>query len=152
MSATGLDTFDKALHVTHAWLGDVMEDLGPDRQAAWHALGVVLRCLRDRLPLELSAHLGAQLPLMIRGTYYEQWRPEVLPEKYRGLDEFLAHVSEGLSGAKPLDPSDAAQAVFRAVSRHVDRGQIEKVREALPGEIRTLWPEAMLAEAPSRGS
>ena len=41
------------------WLKEIMADLGPDRQVAWKVLSVVLRKLRDRLPLGLAAHLGA---------------------------------------------------------------------------------------------
>src|SRR2546423_5270300 len=59
MSATGLDVFDRTLQITNIWLDEIMETLGPDRQVAWHALGAVLRALRDRLPLGLAVHLGA---------------------------------------------------------------------------------------------
>ena len=59
MSATGLDVFDKTIQTTNIWLDEIMEDMGPDRQVAWHTLGAVLRTLRDRLPPDLAAHLGA---------------------------------------------------------------------------------------------
>lgn len=54
-----------------------MDAVGPDRQVAWHLLGAVLRAMRDRIPLGLAAHLGAQLPLLVRGAYYDRWRPEI---------------------------------------------------------------------------
>src|SRR5215216_2105665 len=54
MSATGLDVFDKTLQTTNTWLDEIMAKIGPDRQLAWHALGAVLRALRDRLPLGLA--------------------------------------------------------------------------------------------------
>ena len=50
MRATGLDVFDETLQVTHVWLDELTAELGPDRHAAWHMLGAVLRALRDRLP------------------------------------------------------------------------------------------------------
>ena len=55
MSATGLDVFEKTLQTTHIWLGEIMEQHGPDRKVAWHILSVVLRVLRDRLPPEIAA-------------------------------------------------------------------------------------------------
>ncbi len=82
MSATGLDVFDKTLQTTHVWLNEMMEEIGPDRQVAWHVLGAVLRALRDRLPLELAVHLGSQLPILVRGAYYDQWAsraPSIAP-------------------------------------------------------------------------
>lgn len=150
MPATGLDVFDKTLQSTHIWLDDIMEVVGPDRQVAWHALGAVLRTLRDRLPLGLAAHLGSQLPILIRGIYYDQWEPGKEPDKSRELEEFLEHVSEKLENIRPINVNDATRAVFHALSCHISRGQTVKVREALPEDIRRLWPEDFLEEAPRR--
>jgi uncharacterized protein (DUF2267 family) len=139
MSATGLEVFDKSIQTTNIWLDEIMAEIGPDRQIAWHVLGAVLRALRDRVPLELSAHFASQLPLVIRGTYFDQWR--VLPEplKFREQEEFLAYVQQGLHGIRPVNPRNAVIAVLNVVSRHVPGGQCAKVREALPAPIQTLW-------------
>lgn len=145
MSAAGLDVFDKTLQTTHIWLDEIMQELGPDRQVAWHALGAVLRALRDRLPIELGAHLGAQLPLLVRGLYYDQWKPQPRPDVTRSLDEFLSRVGTGLAGTRPVNVQEATRAVFRVLSRHVDGGQVAKVREALPEELRAIWPDRVAA-------
>src|SRR5437588_12445195 len=118
MSATGLDVFDRTLHITNIWLDEIMKTLGPDRQVAWHALGAVLRALRDRLPIELGAHLGAQLPLLVRGLYYDQFQPARIPERLRTEEEFLSRVSEDLSSTRPIDARDAVRAVFAVLNRH----------------------------------
>jgi uncharacterized protein (DUF2267 family) len=151
MAATGLDVFDKTLQATNIWLSEIMEVIGPDRQVAWHVLGAVLRTLRDRLPQGLTAHLGSQLPLLVRGLYYDQWEPEKGPEKTRSLEEFLQRVGVQLENIRPVNVQDATRAVFHVLSRHLDRGQTVKVRDALPEDIRRkLWPENFLEEAPSR--
>jgi uncharacterized protein (DUF2267 family) len=147
MTATGLDVFDKTLQITNTWLDEIMQELGPDRQRAWHALGAVLHPLRDRLPIDLAAHLGAQLPLLVRGLYYDQWRPAGQPERVRTLDEFLDRVGEGLARIRPVNARDAARAVFLALSRHADPGQVGKVVDALPEEVRALWLTAMDPQA-----
>ncbi|HYZ33590.1 MAG TPA: DUF2267 domain-containing protein [Crenalkalicoccus sp.] len=139
MAATGLDVFDKTLQTTNIWLDEIMAELGPDRHVAWHVLGAVLRPLRDRVPLELAAHLGAQLPLLVRGLYYDRWHPAGQPERVRTLDEFLERVDDGLQGIRPVDVRDATQAVLRTLSRHVDPGQVAKVMEALPEKARAFW-------------
>jgi uncharacterized protein (DUF2267 family) len=139
MTSTGLDVFDKTLQTTNIWLDEIMAELGPDRQVAWHALGAVLRPLRDRLPLDLAAHLAAQLPLLVRGLYYDQWHPAGQPERLRTLDEFLGRVGEGLEGIRPVNVRDATRAVLRTLTRHVDPGQVGKVIDALPEEVRALW-------------
>jgi uncharacterized protein (DUF2267 family) len=142
MSATGLDVFDKTLQTTHIWLDELMAEIGPDRQVAWHVLGAVLRALRDRIPLELAVHLGSQLPLLVRGIYYDQWHaPGRMDEKPRSLDAFLENIGEQLGQIGPIDTTNATQAVFRILSRHVSPGQVEKVKHALPGEVQAIWLE-----------
>jgi len=142
MSATGLDVFDKTLHVTNTWLSEIMKTLGTDRQAAWHALGAVLRAVRDRVPLGLAVHLGAQLPLLVRGTYYDQWRPSEQPTAWRTLDEFISILSADLRSGRPVDPKNAMEAVFQVLNHYVDPGQVAHIREALPEEVRRSWPQS----------
>lgn len=143
MSTTGLEVLDKTVQTTNIWLKEIMQDHGDDRQVAWHILGAVLHALRDRLPAELAAHLGAELPLAIRGLYYDQYQPSRQPDVIRSLDEFLERVQQGLANTRPVDSRDATRTVFRVITRHVDLGQSAKVREALPKEIQALWPDSV---------
>ncbi len=140
MSATGLDVFDKTLQTTNIWLAQIMTAIGVDRRLAWHVLGATLRVLRDRLGPGLAAHLGAQLPLLIRGLYYDQWSPQQKPSKLRSADEFLEEVSLSLVDVKPIDVQKAVRAVFATIEDHIEAGQATKVRDALPSDIRELWP------------
>ncbi|HEY7386477.1 MAG TPA: DUF2267 domain-containing protein [Beijerinckiaceae bacterium] len=138
MSATGLDVFDKTLQTTNTWLDEITAELGPDRHLAWHALAAVLHALRDRLPLEVAVHLGAQLPLLVRGVYYDQWHLGGDVERYRSLEEFLERIGRGLQTTRPVSTLKAAQAVFAVLARHITDGQLDKVRGALPEDIRAL--------------
>ena len=140
MSATGLDVFDKTLQTTNIWLDEIMAELGPDRQVAWHVLGAVLHALRDRLQTGLAVHLGAQLPLLVRGLYYDQWRASEQLVKQRSTEAFLEHVADGLADIRPVNVRDATQVVFRVLNHYLDPHQTEKVRQALPENIRKMWP------------
>ncbi|MFC6487894.1 DUF2267 domain-containing protein [Nitratireductor sp. GCM10026969] len=138
MTATGLDVIDRTLQTTNIWLDEIMDELGPDRQFAWHVLGAVLRGLRDRLSPELAAHLGAQLPLLVRGTYYDRYQPSKTPEKVRSLDEFLSGIADELSTTRPVGAEDAFRVVCRVLDRHIEGGQAQKVWQALPEDIRRV--------------
>ena len=142
MSANGLEVFDKTLETTHIWLNEIMEDLGPDRQVAWKVLSIVLHKLRDRLTIGLAAHLGAQLPLLIRGVYYDQFEPAKLPTECNTREEFVAEVAEWLADTRPVDADQAVRTVFKVLSRHISEGQIAKVKEALPKGLRQSWDTA----------
>jgi uncharacterized protein (DUF2267 family) len=151
MSATGLEVFDKTLQTTHIWLNEIGERLdSEDKQVAWKVLSTVLHKLRDRLPVELSAHLGAQLPLLVRGVYYDLYEPGRQPAPCNTPEEFIAEVEEWLSDIGPVDPDGAVRAVFGVLGRHVSEGQVAKVRAALPVGVSMLWDGAdnrVLAEA-----
>jgi uncharacterized protein (DUF2267 family) len=143
MSMSELAVFDTTLQKTNVWLNEIVEVLGVDRHQAWIILGAGLRAIRNRLPVELAAHLGAQLPLLVRGAYYDQFRPAEQPLSYRKLDEFLDNVAKGLNEKINSDEEDCAVAVFGVLTRHVTPEQIEKVRHALPEDVRRIWPEVM---------
>jgi uncharacterized protein (DUF2267 family) len=140
MATTGLDVFDKTLQTTHIWLDEIMAELGPNRQLAYRALRAVLHVLRDRLTTDQAAHLGAELPLLVRGIYYDAYHPAGTPLPIRATDEFLARVADELKDTRPVDPEDATRAVFRVIGKHVSAGEVEHVVSSLPEQTRRLWP------------
>jgi uncharacterized protein (DUF2267 family) len=147
MSAHGLEVFDKTLQTTNIWLDDIMALLGPDRRLAWKVLSVVLRAVRDRVPIEVAAHLGAELPLLVRGAYYDQFAPAKRQPKY-DLEGFVARVAEQLSDTRPVDPRQAVLAVFVTLAAHIELGQIAKLQDVLPQDLREFWQAAELVAEP----
>lgn len=140
MSLTGLSQFDETVHLTNTWLKELMAELGwQDRHRAYRGLRATLHALRDRLPVEAAAHLAAQLPMLVRGFYFEGWRPAQAPGRDRRASDFVAHVQEAFSRDPDEDPERIARAVFKVLSQHVSAGEIENVRRCLPEEIRALW-------------
>lgn len=141
MSANGLEVFDRTVQTTNIWLDEIMEQIGTERRAAWSVMGAVLRALRDQLPVDHSAHLAAQLPLLVRGAFYEQWRPADVPDRIRNREEFLERVAAYMGATREIDLERAASAVMSTLGRHIDAGEATKARESLPGHIRELWPQ-----------
>jgi len=140
MSQTGLAAIDSTLHTTNVWLKELEGELKyPDRKKAFRVLREALHALRDRLPINEVAALGAQLPLLIRGAYYEGWRPADKPLKQH-QKQFLAHLSEAFHDFGPIDPEVVARATFRILAKHVSPGEIESIKHALPTDLRSLWP------------
>jgi uncharacterized protein (DUF2267 family) len=140
MSATGLEVFDETLQLTNLWLKEIETELGPDRKRAYEALRGVLHVLRDRLSVDEAMDLSAQLPMLVRGIYFEGYDPTGKPERVRDRDEFLARIAGQFRNIRPLGPDDAARAVFGVLGRHVDPGEVRQVIQSLPAELRTLWP------------
>lgn len=144
---TGLDTFDKTVQESNLWLKDLMERLhSQDRHHAYSTLRAVLHSLRDRIGPENAAHLGAQLPMLLRGLYYEGWDPSGKPTKERHEAQFLARVGEELPRADEAEVEQGVYAAFDVLAKHIDRGAAVKLAVILPQELRKFWP-AFIQEA-----
>jgi uncharacterized protein (DUF2267 family) len=138
MSTSGLAVLDHTVQETNVWLKAIAEQLQLDRHDAYVALRAVLHALRDRLPPEVAVHLGAQLPMLIRGFYYEGWRIAGKPTKDRHVEEFANHISTELPPQFALDPVTVARVVFETLWERLDPGEFEKLMHHLPTSLRSL--------------
>ncbi len=141
MNNTGLDTFDHTVQLTNEWLNDVNEKLGfGDTKLAYQALRATLHALRDRIPTKEAIDFGAQLPMLVRGFYYEGWNPTENPSKERNLSEFIAHIEQDYDNRTNVDLTELARAVFETVNERMSGGQATQVRDMLNEDLREVWP------------
>jgi uncharacterized protein (DUF2267 family) len=126
MQATHVDSLERTVQKTNEWLEAIQT------RATLHAL-------RDRLAPDEALHLGAQLPTLVRGVYYEGWRLADKPLRIRDRDEFLGVVMAE-SGDPTLDAESAVRAVFRTIADKVTPGEVADVKNGLPAALRELWP------------
>ncbi len=139
MSATGVHALDHTIQETSVWLRAVQEQSQLDnRQHAYNALRAALHALRDRLPPEVAIKLGAQLPILVRGVYYEGWHWAATPTKERHVEDFVEHVAAELSPQFPGNPLEVTRAVFEILWEKLDPGEFEKVMNHLPESLRAL--------------
>jgi uncharacterized protein (DUF2267 family) len=139
--STGLDTFDKTVQESNLWLKDVMERLNTtDRHHAYSTLRAVLHALRDRIGPESAAHLGAQLPMLLRGLFYEGWDPTGKPSKERHEADFLAHIGRELPFADAAEVEQGVGAALDVLSKRIDCRTAVKLAAMFPLELRRFWP------------
>ncbi|EJC64603.1 hypothetical protein Rleg5DRAFT_1340 [Rhizobium leguminosarum bv. viciae WSM1455] len=137
MSTTGLEVFGKSIQTTNMWLDEIMENMGPTGNLPgmfW------ARCYGRR-------EIGSRRSLppisepsrpCIRGTYYDQYRPSASTEKTRSLETFLSTIADELKFSRPVNTKEAVQVVCSVLAKHADDGQVAKVWQALPQEIRQV--------------
>jgi uncharacterized protein (DUF2267 family) len=144
MQPPGIAVFGETIDKTGQWLTELAlnMDCSSQPQRAYSILRAVLHVLRDRLTVDEAANLGAQLPMLVRGFYFEGWRPSARPVKFRHKEEFFEQLDRLYPGLTASDREQAVQAVFRLLSRHVTGGEIQQVRNQLPAELRSLWDAA----------
>lgn len=140
-----ITAFDKTLQKTNGWIDELDAELGwDDRPRTYNALKAVLHALRDRLPTAETADLAAQLPMLVRGFFFEGWKPVAPADRARHLDEFLAPVATAVGWESSALAEDVARAVFGLLRRHVTNGELQDVLHALPAELRHLFEQPMV--------
>jgi len=141
MSAQGLEVIDETVQHTHEWINELAERIEtPDRRRALRLLRAVLAAIRDHLGHDEAARLSAQLPLLIRGFYWEGWRPAATPVHPSGADAFLAAVGARYDPGQDVTLAEDVEEVFRLLNHRVSAGEIDDLRRALPEDLRALWP------------
>lgn len=140
MSAVGLESIDHTVQLTHIWINDLDERLDWNNKArSYRLLKAVFHAVRDWLQINEAVDLAAQLPTLLRGAYYEKWRPAATPAKPRGKDHFLSRVEDAFESDPVNDMEAAVAAVFDLLTARISRGEVDDVRQALPEDIRKLW-------------
>lgn len=142
MSDTGLSVFSTTVEKSNLVLKEIEEAYGwpPERrQQAYDALRTVLHALRDRLTVEEAADLGAQLPMLVRGLYYEGWKPSKVPVKM-SKEEFVDRVRSEFTYDVEGGIETLVKTVLHALRRYVTEGEWDEVRSSMPKDLRTLVP------------
>lgn len=130
--------FDQTLHEANTWLNEVEDTLNaPNHQVAYHALRGVLFAIRDRITPEEAMDMASQLPVLLRGVYFEGYQVSGKPEKFRTREEFLRRVNEELQRGGGFDPQQATEGVFEVLNHHITDGQMNHVLRAMPNGVVT---------------
>lgn len=141
MSAQGLETIDNAAHTTHEWIGELAGRLDwTSKRNTLRLLRVTMHQIRDHLHVNEMAQFSAQLPLLIRGMFFEGWVPKQTPNKERHIEEFVHAIEEHVGNVEEYRGPEDITHVFHLLNAHVSEGEISDVRSNLPRDIRDFWP------------
>jgi uncharacterized protein (DUF2267 family) len=136
---TQVDAFQITLQKTGEWLRDIRDAMEWESdQRAYQALRAVLHTLRDRLPITEAVHLGSQLPMLVRGFYYEGWTPGDKPWKLTH-EEFLAGIAAHFHN-EAIDPVRVTRTVLEVMMAHTNIGQLAKIAALMPRDFCDLFP------------
>ncbi|MBL1097307.1 DUF2267 domain-containing protein [Streptomyces coffeae] len=142
MVATGFASFDTTVDKSNRLLREIEDAYGwpkERRKQSYAALRSVLHHLRDRLPVDEAVQFGAQLPTLLRGVYYDGWKPAETPVKMNG-EEFLSRVREDFPYAIHGDTEQLVRTVLQALQRHVSEGEWQDLKARLPASLASLIP------------
>ncbi|MEU5906864.1 DUF2267 domain-containing protein [Micromonospora sp. NPDC047527] len=142
MADTMISAFESSLDKTNLILKDIESAYGwpkERRNQSYAALRTVLHLLRDRLPVNESVEFAQQLPVLVRGIYFDGWNPSDVPIKLN-RDDFLYEVRQGF----PYDVQGGAERVTQVVldtlRRHVTQGEWQDVKDTMPKDLAMMLP------------
>ena len=134
-------TIDHSIQITNEWVKQIDEMVSwDDSNQSFRLLRVTLQTIRDMLGVDEAAQLAAQLPLFIRGIYFEGWDPSGTPVKLREKPVFVARVSEAFTGDQLDDPEEAVGIIFSFLNTRISAGEINDIRSSLRKSLRDIWP------------
>jgi uncharacterized protein (DUF2267 family) len=137
---TMMQEFKAAVDATETWVDDLMRLLGwHDQHRVYLALIAALHAFRDCLPRDEAVRVGAALPILLRGLYYEGWHAGARPAG-RGRQVFLERIGDGVHRDPAIDPEDVARALFALLSLRLPAGEVENAKAATPLALHNLWP------------
>ncbi|MGC4853408.1 DUF2267 domain-containing protein [Micromonospora sp. DT4] len=142
MPDTMISAFESSLDKTNLILKDIENAYGwpkERRNQSYAALRTVLHLLRDRLAVNESVEFAQQLPVLVRGIYFDGWNPSNVPIKLN-RDDFLYEVRQGF----PYDAEGGAERVTQVVldtlRRHVTQGEWQDVKDTMPKDLAMMLP------------
>lgn len=142
MSSKGLEVIDHSVQLIHEWLNELSDRLNwPEQRHVLQLLRCTLVGIRDHLPHEESADFSAQLPIILRGMYFENWRPAVTPVKDRSKEAFIETIAGRMSTVRRYRGEPDIALVLEFLCTKISAGEIQQIRDALPPKIRNLWPD-----------
>ncbi|MEU7929501.1 DUF2267 domain-containing protein [Micromonospora sp. NPDC049801] len=137
-----ISAFESSLDKTNLILKDIEDAYGwpkERRNQSYAALRTVLHLLRDRLAVGESVEFAQQLPVLVRGIYFDGWNPSDVPIKLN-RDDFLYEVRQGF----PYDAEGGAERVTQVVldtlRRHVTQGEWQDVKDTMPKDLAMMLP------------
>ena len=138
---TQISLYESSVQETKKWVADVQQRMGlDDQQHALRGLTAVLHALRDELSVNQNAALAAQMPAMLRGIYFQDWKPLTFEPKHTTQRAFLNRIQTAFTSyASAPDAFELAEQVFAVLESRIS-GECTKIRRTLPSDLREMWP------------
>jgi len=120
----------------------IAKDIQAPKDKAARVLRAVLHALRNQLNLEESFQVMAQLPMILKAVYVDQWNPSKTFRRIHKLDEFIDIIREedgknaGYDFGNDQTAKNTVRAVFRALSYFLSEGEFEDIKSVMPADIK----------------
>ncbi len=142
--------FDKYANEAKAYVHKLAKDLGHPEEIGRTEiiLRAVLHSLRDRITINESLDLLAQLPMFLKAIYVDEWKSIEKPLRLKNIQEFTKHVEEEQAkyGETEFSWDKSTQEIVRIVlssltGKYLSEGEVGHLKDQLPESIAKLFEE-----------
>ena len=139
--AKNVTVFARTTHKSQLWINEMQQELKwLNGDSLYHLLRAVLQSLRDQMNVHEAAHFSAQLPLILRGAFFEGWNPHV--EQLSGLskDDFLEAVKGRLShaGLPKFELESGVLTTLNVIKKHISAGEMNDLISVVDPSLKTF--------------
>lgn len=134
--------FERTLHKSHQWIKEIHQELDwMSADSVYHLLRAVLHTIRDQLSTNEAAHFSAQLPLLLRGTFFECWNPASNNPKGLGKVDFFESIRFhiGRVNRPIINLEDGVTIVLRVIFNHVSPGEMNDIIHSSRPSLRKYY-------------
>lgn len=140
-SSTGIEALDQEIQGSGEWIDSLRKSLDwQDKSLAYLALKAALHALRDALPPDEAVFLGATLPLILRGAFFEGWHMRGKPLPLLEREAFFERIRDGVNRNLGVDAEAVARATFELLDARLPPAELEAVKAVTPPGLHFLWP------------
>lgn len=134
--------FESSVQKSEGWIKEMQSELDwVSGDSVYHLLRSVLHVLRDQFSIDEAAHFSAQLPLVLRGTFYECWNPQKNQTQGSTKEEFLNAVRAGLGPADRLnyDFEKGVVVALGVIMNHISQGEMDDVIQSSKHSLKKFF-------------
>ncbi|HKL38547.1 MAG TPA: DUF2267 domain-containing protein [Bacteroidales bacterium] len=139
--------FDKHAQEGNEFLNHLSRELGhpSETQKTSIIFRAVLHTLRDRLTVSESINLMAQLPMMLKAVYVDDWKYSDKPVKLKSIEDLKEHVKQEQEkyGETEFSWEESTRTIIETVlrvlsERYLSDGELKNIMAQLPEEMEDV--------------
>jgi uncharacterized protein (DUF2267 family) len=135
----------KALSKTCQETGEILnalmaEGVFANKHEAFTLIRTTMQVIRDRIEIGEAIHMAGQLPALLRGFFYENWKYSGVQQRRRTKIDFIEEISSRIKGNENLNVEKAIAPTLRVLLSVIDRNEAKQVVHCLPKEIQSICP------------
>ena len=139
--------FDKFISEHNEFISSLSHELNnhDNEKKVIHVLKAVLHTLRDRLTMQQSFHVLAQLPAILKLYYIEGWKYHEKPIKFDSIEAFSEAVKEEQYRLGERDfnweksTAEIVNIVLASLKKYLAEGTVQNIFAELPPSLHSLF-------------